>query len=289
MDLPFGVLGIYVAFAAWIIILIRDLKRGSYGAFILFGIALMLILNLRYFIEGNPSAIAFFIGIYDVFDNLGLSNNQSAAALASCPDNACSVWGERYTNHPSWGVAFHDRFLNGSDFRNALLTLHLGLNCIVFVLMHIQLWKPGYGKHKRSHALLGRVSFACLTVGTVCAIGLAAEHSDVREYGGVLSMLGFWSMSLCVYGCAVMGALAIRKGNHQTHRIWMIRFMGSMWGAFWLFRAMLLVTGPLLREWESASLLLSIWFSAPLGIAIAEVFRRRQLRLSSTTVAVASL
>lgn len=70
MDLPFGVLGIYTAFAAWIIILIRDLKRGSYGTFILFGIALMLFLNLRYFIEGNPAAITFFIDIYDVFDNL---------------------------------------------------------------------------------------------------------------------------------------------------------------------------------------------------------------------------
>jgi hypothetical protein len=55
----------------------------------------------------------------------------------------------------------------------------------------------------------------------------------------------------------------------------MIRFAGSMWGAFWLFRLMLIVTGPLLRQWESLSLLLSIWLSAPLGIAIAEWMRRR--------------
>lgn len=118
----------------------------------------------------------------------------------------------------------------------------------MFALIHIQLWRPGIDEHKKSHALLGRVSFACLTVGTACAIWLAAEHSNVSEYGGELSMLGFWSMSLCVYGCAVMGVLAIRKGEHQAHRIWMNRFMGSTWGAFWLFRAMLLVTGPLLRE-----------------------------------------
>lgn len=82
-----------------------------------------------------------------------------------------------------------------------------------------------------------------------------------------------------------MGVLAIREGEHQAHRIWMIRFMGSMWVAVWLFRAMLLVTGPLSREWESASLLLSIWFSALLGIVIAEVFHQRQLRLSSVAVA----
>jgi hypothetical protein len=82
-------------------------------------------------------------------------------------------------------------------------------------------------------------------------------------------------MSLCVYGSAVMGVMAIRKGDAITHRIWMIRFVGSMWGAFWLFRVMLFVLGPLLRNWEAAALLICIWFSAPLGILIAEVCRRR--------------
>jgi hypothetical protein len=38
---------------------------------------------------------------------------------------------------------------------------------------------------------------------------------------------------------------------------------------------MLVVTGPLLRNYESASLLISIWLSAPLGILIAEAARRR--------------
>jgi hypothetical protein len=54
----------------------------------------------------------------------------------------------------------------------------------------------------------------------------------------------------------------------------MIRFAGAMYGAFWLFRRFLMVTGPLLREWETASLLLSIWTSAPAGLLIADVLRR---------------
>ena len=41
---------------------------------------------------------------------------------------------------------------------------------------------------------------------------------------------------------------------------------------------MLVVTGPLLRNWESASILFSVWFSAPLGILIAEAIRRRPKR-----------
>ena len=72
-----------------------------------------------------------------------------------------------------------------------------------------------------------------------------------------------------------MGVVTARRGDLASHRTWMIRFAGSMWGAFWLFRVMLVVTGPLLRNHESASILISIWFSAPLGIAIAEAFRRR--------------
>jgi hypothetical protein len=55
----------------------------------------------------------------------------------------------------------------------------------------------------------------------------------------------------------------------------MFRFAGTMYGAFWLFRIFLMVTGPLLREWETASILISIWTSAPAGLLIADVLRRR--------------
>ncbi len=116
-----------------------------------------------------------------------------------------------------------------------------------------------------------------MTVGTVCALWLAGSHGSVGEYGGNLSMYGFWSMSLFVYGCAVMGVLAIRNGDRVAHRIWMIRFAGSMWGAFWLFRVMLFVLRPLLRDYEAANILVCIWLSAPLGILIAEVVRRKLL------------
>jgi hypothetical protein len=41
-----------------------------------------------------------------------------------------------------------------------------------------------------------------------------------------------------------------------------------------------------LRSWEPASLLISIWFSAPLGIVIAEVARRRAARRTPAAVSV---
>ncbi|MBT8446539.1 MAG: DUF2306 domain-containing protein, partial [Gammaproteobacteria bacterium] len=276
MQLPVGVLAVYAALAVWMVLLVLGLRRHSYGAFLGFGLALLLVLNVRYFIDGATDSIAFFIGIYDVLDNLGAS--PGAAALASCPDNACTVWGDRYLTHPSWGVAFHERFLSGPATRTNLLYGHIFFNSVTFVLLHLQLLRTGLGNHRAAHRTIGRISFASLTLGTVCAVWLAGEHGPVGEYGGSLSMFGFWFMSLCVYGCAVRGIIAIRSGDSDTHRIWMIRFAGSMWGAFWLFRVMLFVLGPLLRNHEAAALLICIWFSAPLGILIAEVFRRQSAR-----------
>ncbi|MEX0337644.1 MAG: hypothetical protein AB3N11_01250, partial [Arenibacterium sp.] len=94
-------------------------------------------------------------------------------------------------------------------------------------------------------------------------------------YGGPLAAWGFFSMADLVYLCAVMGILAIRNGDAERHRIWMWRFLGSMWGSFWLFRVMLCVIDPLFRNMEAVAILTCIWGSAPGGILIAEVIRRR--------------
>lgn len=277
MNMPLGLFVFFAALGVWFVLLVLGFKRRSFGPFVGFGIVFLVLMNVRYLIEGAPAAIAFFIGIYDVLDNLGLRAGEGAAALATCPNNACSVWGNTYLIHPSWGTAFHARFLDAAGLRSTVLYAHLSFNSIVFVLMHVQLWRTGAGSHVAWHKIIGRVSFVFLTLGTASALWLAASHGSVGEYGGNWSMVGFWSMSLFVYGCAVMGVLAIRKGDRVAHRIWMIRFVGSMWGAFWLFRVMLFVLGPLLRNYEAANILVCIWLSAPMGILIAEVVRRKLL------------
>ncbi len=281
-NLPIDLLMVYAGLVIWLILGIRDFKRGTFTATIVCGTVILLAINLRYVLDGVPNGIAFFISIFDVFDNLGLATGEAARAMATCPNNECSVWGERYVQHQSWGVAFHDRFLNGPALRSNLLYGHLILNSIVFVLMHVQLAKPPSATNKTMHRILGRVSFLCLTVGTVCAVWLASEHDPVTAYGGALSKYGFWFMSACVYSCAVMGVFAIRGGNAASHRVWMIRFAGSMWGAFWIFRIMLLVTGPLFRNYESVSILLRIWLSAPLGILLAEIIRKKLEKRAQT-------
>ncbi|NNC81625.1 MAG: DUF2306 domain-containing protein [Acidimicrobiales bacterium] len=275
MTIAYEVLGVYALLAIWAILLVVGVRTKNYWPFLGFGVAIAIYLNTGYFVRGQPDAIASFIGIYDVFDNLGLARDEGAPALAQCADNACTVWGDRYVNHPSWGVAFYDRFLNGPDLRKNLLYAHIFFNTVAFVLLHVQLFRPGTGSYRAAHRKLGRVSFASLTAGTVCAVWLASEHGSVSEYGGNLAMLGFFSMSAFVYGTAVQGLRTARSGDLAAHRMWMIRYAGAMWGAFWLFRVMLVITGPLLRNYETVSLLISIWFSAPLGILIAEKIRLR--------------
>lgn len=275
MDSELGVIVVFGALGVWAALLALGTRSKRWGMFLGFGILLMLYLNLRYFIDGAPSSIAFFIGIYDVLDNVGLSSSDTVDGMAPCVDNACTVWGDRYQQHPSWGVAFHDRFLNGPQWRTNLLYGHIGANTIAFVLMHVQLWRPGVGVHRDRHRLLGRVSFAAVSVGTLCAVLLAAEHGSVEEYRGWFSTFGFWFMSFCVYGCAVMMVRTIRAGDVQAHRKWTIWFVGSMWGSFWLFRVILFVLDPLLRNVEALALQIVIWGSAPLGIWLAEQLRRR--------------
>ena len=275
MGIAWDVIGIYLALGIWGGTLAWGVRTKRYWPFLLFGLAIAVFLNGRYFVEGQADGIAYFVGIYDVFDNVGLASDEGAPALATCADNACTVWGDRFQYHPSWGVAFYERFADGPALRANLLYVHIALNTAAFLLMHYQVWRPGTGANRNRHRVLGRVTFGLLTLGTGAAVWLSTEHDSVSEYGGVWAMLGFWSMSAFVYGTAIMGARTARAGDLVGHRVWMIRNLGSMWGSFWLFRVMLVVTGPLLRNWEAASLQLSIWLSAPLGILIAEVIRRR--------------
>ena len=282
MALPMDVMAFYGALVAWGALLVLGWKRRAFGAFLLFGVVLLVVLNARYAVDGAARSIAFFVGIYDVLDNAGLADPAKAAALATCPDNACSVWGQRYQHHPSWGVAFYQRFAEGAQPRTALLYGHIFFNTLAFVLMMVQLVQPGTGSHPRRHRVLGYASLASLAIGVACACLLAAEHGSVAHYGGSLSRWGFWFMSACVVTCAVMGLVNIRRRDFEGHRKWMIRYAGSMWGAFWLFRVMEFVLGPLLRSYDTASILICIWGSAPLGIFLAEVIRTWPARRKAT-------
>lgn len=96
INMPLGLILFFSSLVIWIGLLVVGFKRRAFGPFIVFGIVFLLIMNVRYLIEGAPAAIAFFIGIYDLLDNLGLRPGEGAAALSTCPNNICTVWGNTY-------------------------------------------------------------------------------------------------------------------------------------------------------------------------------------------------
>jgi hypothetical protein len=77
-----------------------------------------------------------------------------------------------------------------------------------------------------------------------------------------------------------MGVVAIRSGDAEAHRVWMWRFAGSMWGAFWGYRVIMLVPDPILRDTDGWTFLIPSWVSVPAGILIAEAIRVRRDRRS---------
>ncbi len=103
MALPFGVMSVFASLAVWAVLTVYAMMRGRYVPAILFGIALMLYLNIGYVLNGPAAAIANFVGIYDVLINLGLGDPAAAAAVAACPDNACSAWGRHIYQPPGLG------------------------------------------------------------------------------------------------------------------------------------------------------------------------------------------
>ena len=136
---PVETLAFYGALVLWAGFLLQGLRKDSWRNFTLVGVGLMLVLNIGYFVRGQGDAIAFFVSIYDLLDNLGVSNQgELPVALATCPDNACSI-AQDFESHPAWGVAFHERFANGPTGRRTILFAHIAFNTVAFVLAHVPL------------------------------------------------------------------------------------------------------------------------------------------------------
>ena len=258
----------------WTGLLVQGFRKGSYSAFFWFGVAFMLFLNTGYFIHGIPESIRVFIGLFDPLMNLALDVNNTPGAM-TCPGNSCSSWGDVFDYHSSWAVVFYQRFEHGApELRLSFLKGHVAFNSVSFALTHWQLLNPGNGKQRTLHRIVGRINFASITAGVLCATMMASEHGSVKEYGGDLSKYGFYSMAGCVYVCAVLSAVKAWNREIEAHRRWAYRFAGSLWGAFFLFRVALFVLDPLLRNFAPVAWLLCVWGSAPMGALIADKIRR---------------
>jgi Predicted membrane protein (DUF2306) len=277
MKMAWGVVSFYVGLVIFTALIVwgvrKGLNKGAWLPFFVFGLAMTLFLNARYVVDGVLGGIAFFVGIFDVVVNVGAGGGERAAVVTTCANNACTVWDNTYTNHSSWAVAFHERFANGPALRTALLYGHLIFNTIAVILVTVQIMRPG--RTYPGHKALGRIAIASVFISLFCAGWLTSQLSGVREYGGVWFEMGLFSMIVLVLGSATMGVAAILRGNEASHRVWMWRFAGGLWGSYWIFRAEMLLVDLMVRNVEGLTLTIPSWTSVPIGMAIAEYVRRR--------------
>lgn len=237
-------------------------------------------------------SIAFFNGLYDPFYNIGHPSGdiKDHPGLISClptvngSHNNCAT-GLGYTLHASWAANFYHRFTAkaGWAFNVARLYAHIWMNTAAFILALVQ-----FDKNTRSgmiwlHRKVGWAVTILTTGGTLTACWLGSEHRTEELYGGSYAMWGWFSMASCVLGTLWAGIAAVKRKDIAAHKKWMIRWYGSMWGAFLVFRVVFLF-GGLLRFHKSAMIIIAIWISAPVGIVISEWHRLRSLAPESAKI-----
>lgn len=279
MTIPTFVLRVYAALGIMLCAFAFGFHKKNFKYFMVFTILTTLGLNIGYFINGVPNSMASFVGLFDPLDNLGTENDPEGThkGLVPCRDgnNSCSVWDEDvYPLHPSWAVALYDRFASGSQTRRNVLYAHIFFNTLAFVLMNVQFLSDELGKRLRYHKYTGRLAFVSLTIGSCMALWMGSEHSDVPEYGGMAVVFGWFWMVTLMWGSAAIGVYKAYIKDFEGHRTWMIRALGATWGAFWLYRIMLLVLGPIFRNHEPLVFQFPTWLSVPGGILIAELLFR---------------
>jgi len=260
----------------FVILLAVNFKKALY-----FGVIFTAIYNYRYFVLSMQDAIAMFIAVYDPLDNFLASDPSKIPYLAQCnePNNICSIFSNStYSYHPNWGVTFYTRFTKDAS-RLAYLYSHIFFITFSFVTMMAQFYNPGgaRGGNSTYHKIVGSLSILSILIGVVSAYFLFSDHCDEPAYAGCFSMYGFAFMGICVLTCVIIGRYKAFIGDLKGHQIWMTRFAGSMWGAFWIFRALEVLTGFLLRFHKTLSLQIVIWFSAPLGILVAEWYQNNYI------------
>ncbi|MBF9033354.1 DUF2306 domain-containing protein [Rhodobacterales bacterium HKCCE2091] len=271
-----GVFLFYAALVLWVPLFVWSIRSRNWIPFFAYGAIFALILNGRYVVEGMAGGIMFFTGIFDVVSHIGAGDD--AAALVPCVDNACTVL-TGYETHPSWAVAFYDRFVGGPGGRVALLYGHIIFNTIALVTATIQVFRPG-GTHA-GHAMIGRVSVVAVVVSLTCAGLLTSELVEVQAYGHLWTTFGLYFLALTALVPVGIGVVAIRRGDSERHRVWMWRYVGAIWGAYWIFRAEMMLIDLLVKDMEGLTLAIPSWTAGLIGIALADLVRRRVDRAKS--------
>lgn len=244
------------------------------GFILSFFLCLFLTFNLRYLVDLSGS-IKIFTAIYDPLTNIFVQNPEENFTVSRCENNKCSF--SNYEYHNNWAVTFYDRFTKfGSENNQILLKVHVLFNSLSWFLMMFQVSSYIRNKSITGHKLIGYIAILFQFIGTYSAIILSSDHDKEANYGGIYSRIGFLQMGLTCMILTAIGGYYIQTGNVEKHKIWMNRAYGAMWGSFFIFRLIEFIAGPLAAylnsEYFKYPVLINIWFSAIIGVLIAEYY-----------------
>ena len=260
----------YVALVFWAGLIAWSAVKGRWMPSIAFGLAMAAVLNSRYITHGMSGGVAYFVGIFDVPVHIGANN---ANVVTTCPGNLCTVSPGAYQTHSSWAVAFYDRFVGGPPSRVALLYGHIIFNTIALVMATFGVLYDGY--RSRWHKVLGYVAIVSVSISLLCAGWLTSELGTVDAYARNWTMFGLYFLSLCVLAPVVMGIRAAARHDLVLHRIWMWRFVGALWGSYWIFRGEMLLVDLIVRDAPGMALAIPSWTAGAIGFVIGDLIRRR--------------
>lgn len=268
---------VYLCLAIGIALLLSELRAKSrYGWT---GMVLLTVLagimNYRYGVNDVGETIAFFISLYDPFYNIGATGDLSRyPGLVQCQTANCTMLPSMFQHHPPWAATFHYRFTAAAEasIRCGKLYAHIWLNTTGFIMCLFQVHEGLRNRYLWLHRKLGWAAIAMVSGGTLNALWLSSEHSAEDDYGNHWAVAGWILMASTVFGTLIPGVLAVLRKDIPAHKKWMIRFYGSLWGSFLVFRIIFLF-GALFRWHKTILTQIAIWTSAPAGVAIAEWVR----------------
>lgn len=98
------------------------------------------------------------------------------------------------------------------------IAVHLAGGLVAIVLGAFQLNSWLRNRYLSVHRWLGRMYVLAVAIGGTAGLILA-----INSYGGLVTHFGFGLMAVCWLGTTLTAYLAIRKGDVQAHRAWMLR------------------------------------------------------------------
>ena len=149
-------------------------------------------------------------------------------------------------------------------------------------------------KYPALHRYSGRTCVVFGVVGSVAGGILGGYHYFDKNptYGKIPNAMGVQFCTLVTCTCLYKAVKAIIHKDIPTHKLWMSRYAGAMWGIFLIFRLIFLLVGPLFTLMKlnaGTTYNVSSWTSGPIGIVIANYVHAKNMREEAAAKAAGPL